>query len=334
MMIYPSSEIDRNVLMDQILRFQESGKKIGLALGSGGARGIAHIGVLEVFEELGVPVDFIAGTSIGAVVGALYAAGIPLRDMKDFSLSLDRKKTITLFDPALNFSGMFSGRRIISLLNELGLRNLKFSDLKIPFSAVATDMYTGKEVIINKGSVVMAVRASSSIPMVFAPVIYRNYYLVDGGVIDPVPVDVVKKMGADMVVAVRLSDYRDKEIVEIEIEDEEEEERESLLTKIRRLEKLKEGKIDLRIPLHKRKEKPMRFTDIVAIASDIMGKIVEEKAIEDADVVISPYSKDSHDERIKTFEFYRAKEAIEKGRVSTLNIVKDFYEKMNKILFA
>ncbi len=325
--------IDRRDFLDRIKKIQRAGKKIGLALGSGGARGIAHIGVLEVLEEFGIPIDVMAGTSIGAVVGALYAAGVSIKELKDFSLSLDRRKTMTLFDPTLNFSGMFSGRRIITLLKNLGLEGLTFSDLKIPFSAVATDMYTGREVVINKGSVVMAVRASSSIPMVFAPVIYKNYYLVDGGVIDPVPVNIVRNMGADIVIAVRLSDYVDKKIVEIEIE-EIEEEKESLLEKIKRIEKLREGKIDLRIPINRRKDRPMRFTDIVAIASDIMGRIVEEKCIEDADVVISPYEKDLHDKRIKTFEFYRAEEAIQKGRTAALNKIKLFYEKVNKILFA
>ncbi len=324
---------NKDVMKDLLFAIRDKGKKIGIALGSGGARGIAHIGVLEVFEEYGIPIDFIAGTSIGAVVGALYAAGVPLKEIKNFSLSLDKKRTMALFDPALNFSGMFSGRKIVSLLRDLGLKGLSFSDLKIPFSAVATDMYSGRKVVINKGSVVMAVRASSSIPMVFAPVIYKDYYLVDGGVVDPVPVSVVKEMGADIVVAVRLSDYRDREPITIEIEEEEDEEREGLLTRIRRLEKLREGKIDLRIPVHRRKEKPMRFTDIVAIASDIMGRIVEEKSIEDADLVISPYKDDLHGERIKTFEFYRASEAIEKGRKATLNSIKDFYKNVNKILF-
>ncbi len=325
--------IAREDFFNTILSFKKSGKKIGLALGSGGARGIAHIGVLEVFEELGIPIDAIAGTSIGAVVGALYAAGIPLNKLRDFSLSLNRKKTMALFDPTLNFSGMFSGKRIIALLKELGLEGVTFSDLKIPFAAVATDMYTGKEIIINKGSVVMAVRASSSIPMVFAPVVYKNYYLVDGGVIDPVPVEVVRNMDVDIVIAVRLSDYIDKKIVEIEIEDIEEE-KGGLLDRIKRIEKLREGKIDLRIPINRKKDKPMRFTDIVAIASDIMGRIVEEKCIEDADIVISPYKNDLHGERIKTFEFYRAKEAIHKGRKATLDQIEVFYEKINKILFV
>ncbi len=325
--------ITKEDFFDKISKFKKAGKKIGLALGSGGARGIAHIGVLEVLEEYGIPIDAIAGTSIGAVVGALYAVGIPLKQLKDFSLSLNRKKTMALFDPTLNFSGMFSGKRIITLLKELGLEGVTFSDLKIPFSAVATDMYSGKKVIINRGSVVMAVRASSSIPMVFAPVIYKNYYLVDGGVIDPVPVDVVKNMGADIVIAVRLSDYMDDKIVEIEIE-EIEEERESLLEKIKRIERLREGKIDLRIPINRRKDKPMRFTDIVAISSDIMGRIVEEKCIEDADVIISPYKNDLHDKRIKTFEFFRAKEAVQKGKNATLDKLKVFYEKINKILFV
>lgn len=325
-----------NIVIDMksiINKFHEKGGTIGLALGSGGARGVAHIGVLEVLEEYGVPIDYIAGTSIGSVVGALYAAGVSVKKMKDFALSLDRRKTMSLFDPILNFSGIFSGNKIISILEDLGLKGLSFSDLKIPFSAIAVDMIKGREVVINKGSVVMAVRASSSIPMVFAPVIYKDYYLVDGGIIDPVPVDVVKSMGADIIIAVRLSDYKDKDIVEIEIEDYRSEEKESLLKKLRRIEMLREGKIDLRIPLNRRGERSIRFTDVVAFASDIMGKIVEDKTIEGANIVISPYKEDTHDNRIKTFEFYRASEAIEKGRKAAEIVIKDFYEEINKILF-
>lgn len=307
-------------LYNYIYKANKEGKKIGLALGSGGARGIAHIGVLEVIKEFNIPIDYIAGTSIGAVVGALYAAGVKVEKMKKFALSLNKRQTMNLFDPILSFSGMFSGKKVVALLEDLGLRGLSFSNLMIPFSAIAADMHTGKEVVINKGSVVMAVRASSSIPLVFAPVIYKNYYLVDGGIIDPVPVKVVKKMGADIVIAVRLSGcLGEDDILEIEIEDNVEERKESLFDKLKRVEILREGKIDLRIPIEHRKNKPLRFTDIVIIASDIMEKIVEEKSLEKADIIISPYEDDSPEDIIKTFEFYRASEAIDKGKRSALN---------------
>ncbi len=319
----PKDEISKELFSEFLYMLKEKDKKVGLALGSGGARGIAHIGVLEVLEELGIPINFIAGTSIGSVVGALYAAGVPLKELKDYSLSLNKKKAMSLFEPALNFNGIFSGRKIVLILKELGLDDISFSDLKIPFSAVATDLNTGKEVIINKGSVAMAVRASSAIPLVFAPVIYRDYYLVDGGVIDPVPVEVVKRMGADLVIAVRLSDYKDKDALEIEIECEKEE-KEGLLERLRTIERLREGKIDLRIPLNRKRERPLRFTDIVASASDIMGRIVEEKSVEGADIVISPYKDDLHKERIKTFEFYRAKEAIAKGRTASIEALRNY----------
>jgi len=178
-------------------------RKVGLALGSGAARGLAHIGVLEVLEKEGIPIDMVAGTSAGAAVGALYAQGKDASTIKSLALDLSWKRLASLIDPALPKTGFIKGKKIKDLL-ALFIGDVKFSDLKIPLACVATDIITGEEVVINQGSVVEGVRASVSIPAVFTVVKWRGKYLVDGGLVNPVPVSVLRQMGADFIIAVNV----------------------------------------------------------------------------------------------------------------------------------
>lgn len=181
-----------------------SNKKIGLALGSGAARGLAHIGVLTVLEKEGIPVDLIAGTSAGAAIGALYARSKDAGHIKNLALELGWRKLASFLDPSLPRSGFFKGRKIKNLLASFIGADTRFSDLRIPVACVATDINTGREVVIDRGSVVEALRASISLPAVFTPVKWEGKYLVDGGLVNPVPVSVVKRMGADFVIAVNV----------------------------------------------------------------------------------------------------------------------------------
>ncbi len=179
-------------------------KKVGLALGSGAARGMAHIGVLAVLGKEGIPVDMIAGTSTGAVVGALFAQGKDAKHIKELALDLGWKKIAPLLDPSLPRSGLIKGRKIKDLLASFIGGDIKFGALKIPFACVATDITTGEEVVLNRRPVSEAVRASISLPALFAVVKKEGRYLVDGGLVNPVPVNVVKQMGADFVIAVNV----------------------------------------------------------------------------------------------------------------------------------
>lgn len=178
-------------------------RKIGLALGSGAARGLAHIGVLEVLEREGIPIDMIAGTSTGALIGALYAQGKDVSEIKDLAIDLGSRRFTFLVDPALPRTGLIRGRKIKDTLKSI-IGDVRFKDLKIPFACVATDIETGEEVVINQGSVVEGVRASVSIPAVFTVVEWGGRYLVDGGLVNPVPVSVLKEMGADFIIAVNV----------------------------------------------------------------------------------------------------------------------------------
>jgi len=178
-------------------------RKVGLALGGGAARGLAHIGVLEVLQKEGIPVDMIAGTSAGAAIGALYAQGKDASQIKALAVKMGRMQFLSLVDLALPRSGFVEGARIKNLLKSI-IGDIKFSDLSIPLACIATDIRSGEEMVINDGSVLEGVRASISIPVIFSAVKWQDRYLVDGGLVNPVPVKTVREMGADFIIAVNV----------------------------------------------------------------------------------------------------------------------------------
>ncbi len=179
-------------------------RKVGLALGSGAARGLAHIGVLEVLEKEGIPIDMIAGTSAGAAIGALYAEGKDASVIKSLTLDLSWRRLASMVDLALPRTGFIRGRKIKDLLALLIGGDIKFSDLRIPFACVAADIMTGEEIVFSHGSVLDGIRASISIPVIFTVVKWKGRYLVDGGLVNPVPVSVLREMGADLIIAVNV----------------------------------------------------------------------------------------------------------------------------------
>jgi NTE family protein len=180
-------------------------KKIGLALSGGAARGLAHVGVLSVLREEGISIDMIAGTSAGAVMGAIYAWNQDTVWMKEQALDTNWKKMGTIIDPSFPWTGFIKGRKVKKLISSFVPDNIRFSDLHIPLACVATDIDTGEEIVINRGVVLDALRATISIPGVFTVVKREGRFLVDGGLTTPVPVDVVRKMGADFVIAVNVN---------------------------------------------------------------------------------------------------------------------------------
>ncbi len=178
-------------------------RKIGLALGSGAARGWAHIGVINALSEVGIRPDCVAGTSIGALVGAAYASG-KIRSLEELARGLDWRKVVSFFDVVFPRSGLIDGRKIADSVRE-HVEPGNIEDLPLPFRAVSTDLVTSGEVVIKDGDVVEAVRASISVPGMFTPVRRGAMILVDGGLVNPVPVSVARRMGADYVIAVDLT---------------------------------------------------------------------------------------------------------------------------------
>jgi len=183
---------------------KSSRPKIGLALGSGGSRGMAHIGVIKAFVENDISIDYIAGTSVGALVGGLYAAFNSTDKLDELVNELNYRDLAKIFfDPNLSFDALIRGNKATNYLSNL-LGQINIENLLTPFSAVSTDIHSGQTHIFSHGSLVTAIRASISIPIVFSPFKFNESSFVDGGTSQPVPVATVKNMGADIVVAVNL----------------------------------------------------------------------------------------------------------------------------------
>ena len=181
----------------------QPGPTVGLALGGGGARGLAHIGVLRVIEREKIPVHFIAGTSMGGIIGAAYAAGVPIETIAEVGLQIRKRlEQFRLLDVKLTGRGLIKGTRLYRQLASLLGEELVFADLKIPLALMAVDILTGREVVLRDGRVVDAIRATMSVPVVFEPVPRDEFLLVDGGILNNVPVDVVCQWGAQVKIAV------------------------------------------------------------------------------------------------------------------------------------
>ena len=312
--------------------------KIGLALSGGAARGLAHIGVLKALEEESIPIDMIAGASAGALIGACYAKERNAATLEEIALGVDWKKLARLVDPNLIFlwKGFVQGQKVESFISSI-IGDAKFEDLEIPFAVVAADVESMEEVIINKGPVIEAVRASISMPVIFTPVKWGNRFLIDGGVINPMPVNVVRNMGAEVVIAVNtlaVSQRRkDEEPIEKRVKSKSsphlENTRLSAVKKrinsllLQNRDKIKifdelshiaktkiysgKGKVDPKTPT---------IFDALMQSIHAMEYEIVKPATKSADIVITPTV--SH---IGTFEFYKGEEAIAQGYKATKDIL-------------
>ena len=177
--------------------------RIGLALGSGGARGWAHVGVLRALDAAGVMPDVVAGTSIGALIAGVHLAG-HLSTLETWARRLTRPRLLAYLDPRMSGGGLIGGRRMLAFMARY-FGDLKVEDLPVPFIAVATDLQTGHEVWLQEGRLAETLRTAISLPGVFTPVRREREWLVDGALVNPVPVSVCRAFGADLVIAVNLN---------------------------------------------------------------------------------------------------------------------------------
>jgi NTE family protein len=304
-------------------------KKMGLALGSGSAKGLAHIGVIKVLTANRIPIDFIAGSSMGALIGALYASGLSVEQMEDIACNTDWKLTAKMFTPTLPWAGLVEGNRIRQFFRTLmGERN--FNDLKLPFAAVATDVHTGEEIIIENGSLVEAVRASISIPGVFTPVRHQNRFLVDGGIVNPVPADVVRTMGADRVIAVNVTSSLDSTVQKITLADETPEKRtqQALTSTIlnTRLTAYVKDKVDLSgvLSVIENLSKKKELLERKFSGPNIIETIIQTIGIMENEIIQMRLKQNPPDilikppvERYGLMEFYKADELIKIGENAT-----------------
>ena len=183
-------------------------KDVALVLSSGGARGLAHIGAIEELESHGYHISSIAGCSMGALIGGVYAAG-KLKEFREWMKTIDRKKMIELTDFSFSINHLAKGTRIIETIMEF-VPDMAIEDLPVPYCAVATDLKVGREVVFNKGSLFEAIRASISMPSFYKPVQRDGMVLIDGGILNPIPLNRVKRQKNDILVGIDVSghDYK------------------------------------------------------------------------------------------------------------------------------
>ncbi|HEX2556646.1 MAG TPA: patatin-like phospholipase family protein [Microvirga sp.] len=292
--------------------------KIGLALGGGAARGWSHIGVLRVLHEAGIVPDVIAGCSIGAVVGGCYAAG-KLDALEAFALSLTKRRVMGLLDFHISGSGLIGGGRLQKLLEE-DLTDRRIETLPMRFCTIATELVTGHEIWLTKGPLVKAMRASYALPGIFDPVLFRGRWLMDGALVNPIPITAARALGADLVVCVNLnSEVRARGTVqpfdeessdELEIEVAMEERRGWGLFASPRIERRKQPNA------------PGIATVMIDAFNITQDRIARSRLAGDPpDVMVAPKLA-----KMGLFEFHRAAECIELGRQAAERALPDLQE--------
>jgi len=302
-------------------------KKVGLVLGSGSSRGWAHIGVIEALEKAQIPIDFIVGCSVGSYVGALYASG-SLASLKDFVLRMNGKKVFSYFDVVFPRSGLLDGTRKVKELFSMHTEVEQFEDLRLPVSMVATDLKRGNKVVLNSGDIMEALRATMSIPGLFAPVQINGRWLVDGALVDPVPVGVAKAMAADVVIAVDLnSGLISRREVRKQMQALEEnglqepEYKNELLKKLYDYYESAETSFKTKISdlFHKEEEIP-DIIDTVMTAINIMQERITRinLAVEPPDILIQPRLGE-----LKMMDFDQVEHVIEEGYIGVMERIED-----------
>jgi NTE family protein len=278
-------------------------RRVGLALGSGSARGWAHVGVIRALEEAGIRPDLVCGTSVGSLVGAAYAAG-ELDRFEKWLLGMRMKDVVGFMDVSL-IGGMLKGERVMEFFRR-NFVDRPIEELAMPFAAVATALHTGTEIWLREGSTVEAVRASIALPGLFTPVLRDHMMLVDGGLVNPVPVSLARAMGADVVIAVDLDSdklgHRLAADTRVEAPD-------SPIAEWMR--KLQENLGEF-LPANSPDEpRPPPLHDVLLSALDIVQvRIARSRLAGDPpDVIVAPRLAHLH-----LLDFHRAKEAIEEGR--------------------
>jgi len=301
-------------------------KKVGLVLGSGSSRGWAHIGAIEALEEAGIPIDFIVGCSVGSYVGALYACGC-IDSLKQFVLRMDGKKVFSYFDVVFPRSGLLDGTRKVRELFSMHTDVEDFAQLGLPVLMVATDLLRGEKVVLKSGNIMEALRATLSVPGLFAPARVKGRWLVDGGLVDPVPVGVARAMAADVVIAVDLNSgliaarAKTAQVPAVVNDAEEPEYKHQLLQKLADYYASAEMSFKSRISdLFKRESDTPDIIDTVMSSINIMQRRITRinLAVEPPDILIQPRLGD-----LKMMDFDQVAHAIEQGYLGVREKVEE-----------
>jgi len=277
-------------------------QQVSLVLSGGGARGIAHIGVIEELEKQGFEIKSIAGTSMGALVGGVFALG-KMEEYKKWLYSLDRMKVFALIDFTLSSQGLVKGDKVLNKMKEF-IPDAKIEELNIHYAAVAADIVNKKEVVFTKGSVFKAIRASMAIPTVFTPVKTKNGLLVDGGVINNIPLNHAKRESGDLLIAVNVN--ADIPLEKPAVSKKEEKADQSVYQ-----QKIKEFYQHLQDILPSNKEEKLGYFDLINKTIGMMTYHIGQTNLKNhpPDILIEI----SHD-ACTTYDFYKAKELVQIGR--------------------
>ena len=267
---------------------------VGLVLGAGGARGLAHIGVLRILQREGITVDVMAGSSMGALIAGLWATGKSVDELEKIALQIKSKRAfLSLLNPMFPGAGIVRGLSVTNFLNSM-VNGLTFDDTMIPIKIVASDINTVEEVVFERGKLVDAIRASISIPGVFRPVMYQGRVLGDGGIASPVPVDLLLQAGVSRIIAVNT--FLNPE----------------MMKQYRHLEAEEHMKLsELKRPMHETGpyvETPTRMIKVYMRFLNASQSLAAQEACAKADVVISPTVREGH-----WYDFYNAERYIRRG---------------------
>ena len=287
-------------------------QKVSLVLSGGGARGIAHIGVIEELEKHGYEIIAVTGTSMGALVGAVYAMG-KMEEFKEWMFTLDKRKTLNLVDFTLSSQGLIRGDKVINAIKEF-ISDSNIEDLPIPFAAIATDIVNCKEVVIKTGSVFDAIRASISIPTVLTPVKTETGLLVDGGVINNVPLNRAPRITGDLLVAVHVN--ANIPLDKPKVPTDEMEESQNIYQR-----KLKEFQSHLQKINPLNKEDKLGYFDLISKTINLMTNHASELVLQNnpPDILIN-VSRDLGG----TYDFFRAEEFAEAGRYAAHKSLEEY----------
>jgi len=300
---------------------------IALALGSGAARGFAHIGVIKQLLKLNIKPTIVSGCSVGALVGGAYAANM-LDELEYWSKTLNLKRFLELCDVSINSGGMIIGDNFTNFLMNF-FANITIESLDIPFKSVACDIISGKEIYFNSGPLHEAIRASMSLPGLFAPYKYKDCLLIDGGIVNPVPVSICRQMNADFVIAVNLN----KDVVGKHFSENQPKTFQFIPESFNALNNLSDMiKKRLKyganiIPQINDNKKSPKLLNVLASSINIMqDRITKCRLTSDPpDILIEP--KLSH---LGLFEYYRAEEAIFKGEKIVLKMKDEIISSINQ----
>ena len=285
--------------------------KVALVLSGGGARGWAHIGVIEELEKCGYEIVSVTGTSMGAVVGAVYAMG-KLKEFKEWLYSLDKMKVFRLMDFTLSKQGVLKGDKVLNRMKEF-VEDRNIEDLKIPYAAVAVDLLNQREVVFRQGRVYDAIRASIAIPGVLTPVKTKDGLLVDGGVMDNIPVKHVERIGDELLVAVDVNGGNRLQMIQ-ETKEEKEDHQFFLQRQLKGLYEY------LGINSEPKSEEKLGYVDLINKTITLMTHHMAQLSLEihkpDIFIEVSGQS-------CGIFDFYKAQQMVERGSKTAAKVLKE-----------